>query len=66
MRISEPSPCLSAPHVTVWKSARRKFINRADQCLYAAKKGGRNMVKCETDTDIGFDAAVAYSEMKAY
>ena len=36
-----------------------EFINRADQCLYAAKKGGRNMVKCETDPDIGFDAAAA-------
>ncbi len=36
-----------------------EFINRADQCLYAAKKGGRNMVKCETDPDVEFDVAVA-------
>ncbi len=35
------------------------LIGRADQCLYAAKKGGRNLVKCETDTDVEFEIAVA-------
>ena len=35
------------------------IIGRADQCLYAAKKGGRNLVKCETDTDVEFEIAVA-------
>ncbi len=28
------------------------LIERADQCLYAAKRGGRNLVKCETDPDV--------------
>jgi len=28
------------------------FIHRADACLYAAKKAGRNQVKCETDPGI--------------
>ena len=28
------------------------LIERADQCLYAAKHGGRNLVKCETDPDV--------------
>ena len=29
------------------------LIERADQCLYAAKRGGRNLVKCKTDPDVG-------------
>ncbi len=28
------------------------FIHRADACLYAAKRAGRNQVKCETDPDV--------------
>ena len=28
------------------------LIERADQSLYAAKRGGRNLVKCETDPDV--------------
>lgn len=35
------------------------MISRADTCLYAAKHAGRDQVKCETDPDIEFDAAVA-------
>lgn len=30
----------------------QSLIERADQCLYAAKRGGRNLVKCETDPDV--------------
>ncbi|HAT84669.1 MAG TPA: GGDEF domain-containing protein [Rhizobiales bacterium] len=30
----------------------QSLIERADQCLYAAKRGGRNIVKAETDPDI--------------
>ena len=48
------------------EESAEEFIDRADQCLYAAKKGGRNMVKREIDPGIGFDAAVAYREMRAY
>ncbi len=35
------------------------MISRADSCLYAAKHAGRDQVKCETDPEITFDAAVA-------
>ena len=28
------------------------LIERADQSMYAAKRGGRNLVKCETDPDV--------------
>ncbi|WP_244574465.1 GGDEF domain-containing protein [Cohaesibacter sp. ES.047] len=30
----------------------QEVIERADQCLYAAKRSGRNLVKCETDPDV--------------
>ncbi len=30
------------------------LIERADMCLYAAKRNGRNSVVCETDPEIGF------------
>lgn len=35
------------------------WVHRADSCLYAAKRAGRNQVKCETDpgVDLSFDAA---------
>ncbi len=36
-----------------------EIINRADACLYAAKRGGRNCVKCETDPGIDFEMKVA-------
>ena len=34
------------------KDSIQDFIERADQSLYAAKRGGRNLVKCETDPDV--------------
>ncbi|MCT4655234.1 MAG: GGDEF domain-containing protein [Cohaesibacter sp.] len=30
----------------------QSMIERADQCLYAAKRGGRNIVKAESDPDV--------------
>ncbi|MGI9415783.1 MAG: GGDEF domain-containing protein [Hyphomicrobiales bacterium] len=36
-----------------------QFIGRADECLYAAKDAGRNLVKCETDPDIGLSTNAA-------
>ncbi|WP_319531640.1 GGDEF domain-containing protein [uncultured Cohaesibacter sp.] len=38
------------------------IIERADQCLYAAKRSGRNLVKCETDPDVNvMDSVVTAS-----
>ena len=37
----------------------QSLIGRADMCLYAAKRAGRNRVICETDADVQAAAAVA-------
>lgn len=36
-----------------------EFIHRADMYLYAAKKAGRDQVKCEAECDLGLESAVA-------
>jgi diguanylate cyclase len=36
-----------------------EFVGRADTCLYAAKKAGRNCVKMETEVDLEQAPAVA-------
>src|SRR5262249_8845478 len=35
----------------------QSFIERADACLYAAKRSGRNRTICETDPEVSSDAA---------
>lgn len=35
------------------------MVERADACLYAAKRGGRNMVRSETDSDVVVQTRVA-------
>jgi diguanylate cyclase len=34
-------------------------VHRADACLYAAKRGGRNLVRCETDPGISLTIEAA-------
>jgi diguanylate cyclase len=35
------------------------LIHRADACMYAAKRAGRNQIKCETDPDINLNINAA-------
>lgn len=41
------------------EDAAETLIHRADKCLYAAKDGGRDQVKCETDPDVDFSVEAA-------
>jgi diguanylate cyclase len=34
----------------------QSLIERADMCLYAAKRHGRNRVICETDPEVATDS----------
>jgi diguanylate cyclase len=36
--------------------SRQSLIERADMCLYAAKRHGRNRVICETDPEVATDS----------
>jgi len=47
--------------VASWRSGDtpQTVIERADASLYAAKRGGRNTVRCETDPDVHHETRVA-------
>ena len=47
--------------VATWRRGdnTQTVIERADCSLYAAKRGGRNLVRCETDPDVNLDTRVA-------
>lgn len=47
--------------VAVWRrdDTRQSLVDRADACLYGAKRGGRNIVRCETDPETDMDTRVA-------
>ncbi len=57
----------SLGHITVSLGVARyregepaeNLIHRADACLYAAKRAGRDRVKCETDPDVALDIQAA-------
>jgi diguanylate cyclase len=47
--------------VSSWRrgDSAQSMIERADTSLYAAKRGGRNLVRCETDQDVTGNSEVA-------
>ncbi|MEJ1158682.1 diguanylate cyclase [Prosthecomicrobium sp. N25] len=47
--------------VAVWRpgDTSQEMVERADSCLYAAKRAGRNLVRCESDPDVKLDLHVA-------